>query len=267
MNQWEERIHRHSDPAVVAEHVLRYRFARPLVEASALWVDLGCGTGAAASAALGDALPARVMLVDVSWDAAEEAARTLGGEPKLMGGDLSDPAFLEELGTAIEAARAGGPACLTCFEVVEHLPRFAECVLFLVTQGTDGDADVVLSVPNDAFWAIENPYHESVWGAGAFDELRRVLPEDHRVAEQMPVDGSVLRLDGDDGALTLTLDGPGSVPSHFVVAFGPRAGALATAAHVQAADLAGRRRWERQREADLEYFAAERERLLERQGE
>ena len=47
------------------------------------------------------------------------------------------------------------------------------------------DATVVMSVPNDAFWATENPHHRTMWGEGAFAELQSLLPEGHTVAPQV----------------------------------------------------------------------------------
>jgi len=113
----------------------------------------------------------------------------------------------------------------------------------------------VLSVPNDAFWALENPYHETMWGEGAFEELRRLLPAEHVVAKQVPLQGSSIVLEG-----TSALEAPGftplvdPVPSHFIVAFGPRCDEIVPRSAVAQTDLAEQRRWERQREANLAFY-------------
>src|SRR5436190_1252429 len=67
------------------------------------------------------------------------------------------------------------------------------------TAGLDGarperarGVDVVLSVPNDAFWAIQNPHHQTMWSEGAFEELRRLLPESAVVMRQVALAGSAV---------------------------------------------------------------------------
>jgi hypothetical protein len=52
-----------------------------------------------------------------------------------------------------------------------------------------------------------------------------------------------------------------AVPSHFLAAFGPQAGLLASRALAIASDLDGRRTWERQRESTLAVLEAELEEL------
>ena len=69
MPDWQERITRDTEPAIRVEHQLRYALAAPIVHASALWCDLGCGTGVGAAHGLGGKLPGRTLLVDVVDDA------------------------------------------------------------------------------------------------------------------------------------------------------------------------------------------------------
>jgi hypothetical protein len=75
------------------------------------------------------------------------------------------------------------------------------------------------------------------------------------VARQVPLQGSAIVLDG--GAAPAP-DQPAAradaVPSHFIAAFGRRAGELAPGAAVAQADLAEQRRWERTREANLAFY-------------
>jgi hypothetical protein len=129
----------------------------------------------------------------------------------------------------------------------------------LATLATDHDYTCVLSVPNDAFWVLENPFHETMWGDGAFEELRRLLPVDHVIARQVPLTGSAVVREG--GAQLLELPAidveADRVPSHFLAAFGPAADQLASRAVASPADLDGQRTWERQRESQLAFHEAE----------
>jgi hypothetical protein len=112
----------------------------------------------------------------------------------------------------------------------------------------------VLSVPNDAFWAIEDPQHQTMWSEEAFEELRRLLPAGAVVLRQVALAGSVVvPLDPHGGSRAeldthVTVDAGAAVPTHMLAAFGPRAGRLATTAGVGPVDLDGQRRWERERE-------------------
>ena len=117
---------------------------------------------------------------------------------------------------------------------------------------------VVVSVPNDAFWSIENPYHKTMWGEGAFEELRRLLPEPLALVRQVPLTGSALVVQGAPqtlGRLGRGRRGPCAVA--HIAACGPRAGEVASLARTHAADLDGQRRWERQRESDLAVLQAQ----------
>jgi hypothetical protein len=108
-----------------------------------------------------------------------------------------------------------------------------------------------MSVPNDAFWAIENPHHRTMWGEGAFAELQSLLPDGHTVAPQVQLDGSAIAQDAD-----------GRVPTHFLASWG--GAAPAPVREVVASDLEAQRDWVRRREADLTYYkamAAERDEL------
>jgi hypothetical protein len=112
-------------------------------------------------------------------------------------------------------------------------------------------ATVVMSVPNDAFWATENPHHKTMWGEGAFAELQSLLPDGHTVAPQLQLNGSAIAEDGD-----------GRVPTHFLASWG--GAAPAAVRDVVLTDLDEQRDWVRRREADLAYFkamAAERDEL------
>jgi SAM-dependent methyltransferase len=250
---WQERITRETPPAIRAEHDLRYRLAAPLVRAAPVWLDLGCGVGLAAADALAGEGPARAVLVDADPDAAAEAARAVpAGDAAMVVADLATEEGLTAVRAALDGTRDG---VATCFEVVEHLERFTGVVELLVELALQRAFTVLLSVPNDAFWPVESPWHATMWGEGSFEELRRLLPEDHVVARQVPLQGSAIVLDGAPVPAPSELAArEDAVPSHFIAAFGPRAGALVPSAAVAQADLAEQRRWERTREANLAFY-------------
>jgi hypothetical protein len=145
---------------------------------------------------------------------------------------------------------------ITCMETLEHLSSFNGLVEWLSDRSEAG-ADVLLSVPNDAFWALENPYHATAWGEGAFAELCSLLPA-YTTAAQFPLNGSWIAPDGvePDAVEIGVTAGEARVPSHFLVALGPNRDRLAPAAAATRTDLAERRRWERQRDASLAWLEA-----------
>jgi SAM-dependent methyltransferase len=256
MADWQERITRDTKPSIRVEHDLRYAAAAPIVRAAPVWCDLGCGAGVAAADALGDAELGRVVLVDVDADALDQAGRDLRArETARVQADLAT----EEGVAAVRAALGETPGAITCFEVIEHLTTFVPLVEALVELAAAGWTAVV-SVPNDAFWALENPYHHTMWGEGAFEELRRLLPADAVIARQVPLDGSHLVLEGAEAApieLAPVAPRADAIPSHFLAAFGPQAAQLGPRALAIPSDLDGRRTWERQRESTLAVLEAE----------
>jgi SAM-dependent methyltransferase len=251
--EWQERITRETPPSIRIEHELRYALAAPLIRAAGTWLDLGCGAGVAAAAALEGDGPARAVLVDASADALGEAARDVAaGEAVPVEADLASDAGLAAVRAVLGDARNG---CATCFEVIEHLESFIGVVELLVELAVERAFTVVLSVPNDAFWPVESPWHTTMWGEGSFEELRRLLPSEHVVAHQLPLQGSSIVPQG-----TPALAAPGfvvredAVPSHLVAAFGPRCTEVVARSSVAHADLAAQRRWERTREANLAFY-------------
>lgn len=257
MSTWQERVDLQTDPQVLLEHVVRYRFARPLVERSSAWVDLGCGTGLAAAAALAEHLPGRVLLVDRDVSALRAAEQRLGGTGTATAAiDLAADDGVDVLDEHVRALPRDDGVCVTCFETIEHLADFGPLVGWLAALAADR-ASVILSVPNDAFWSLRNPFHRTTWGDGAFEELRRLLPADVLVARQLPLHGSVLQPLGGDVEATRRLDvriRSAAVPTHFVVAFGAGAAGLEPVARTEQLELAERRAWERQRDADLAWL-------------
>lgn len=266
MSDWQERITRETAPAIRGEHELRYRLLAPLVARSAVWADLGCGTGLAAAAAFGDARPPRAVLVDLQADAVAGAAAELAiAQTSQIAGDLSDPAVLARVGEALLAVE--GERVVSCFEVVEHLPSFVALLEWSGALAREDKATFAISVPNDAFWSIENPYHTSTWSEGAFEELRRLLPPEHTLLRQVALSGSALcAWEGtahEAHNLEVEAGGEGSVASHFIAAFGPRHAELWRGALASQTDMLGQRRWERQRESN----AALAERLAQERRE
>jgi hypothetical protein len=128
----------------------------------------------------------------------------------------------------------GGVA--TCFDLPDEWLALVEG---LRDAAAGRDITVILSVPNEA-----------PWGTGAFEELLRLLPTDAVAGRAVPLRGVALTVDGAPGLppLTGSLDGE---PVELVVAFGPRASELSSAAVVEGADLADERRRRRELEAEL----------------
>ena len=254
MPDWQERITRETEPSIRVEHQLRYALAAPLVHASAVWCDLGCGTGVGAARGLGGRVAQQTLLVDVAADALEQARRELPDENvSTMEADLSTEDGVKTVVAALTEQAGDGAGTITCFECVEHLSSFVPLVSALVRLAEQHDFTVVLSVPNDAFWSIQNPHHQSSWGEGAFEELRTLLPADHVVLHQVVLQGSAVVQDDTDPELRpvdVELE-PGGVPSHLLVAFGPERAKVAASAAVAQVDMEEQRRWVRQRESDL----------------
>lgn len=266
-NSWEERISATSDALLVAEHEVRYGWARPAVEIAGTWCDLGCGTAAGSSRALRASLPERVVLVDAEAAAIDEARRAFA--PREVEGwtiDLTRRSDLDEL--AARLLDGPGPIVLTCFEVIEHLPDFVPVVEWFSEMASEG-ATVAISVPNDVFTSVRNPYHVTMWGSSTVEELRGLLPADHVVAAQTALEGSVIdpaggRSGDEPIELLLGSERPADlVPLQYMMGFGAGADRLGTAAVVLPTDVAGRRVWERQRETDNLYYRTEAARVPE----
>jgi SAM-dependent methyltransferase len=253
MSDWQERITHETAPAIRAEHDLRYRIAAPLILGGSPWADLGCGNGLAAAAALGDARPAHVVLVDVEEQAVARAARELSlPHATQLAGDLTDPEDLQRIGETLR--EFGGEPVVSCFEVVEHLSSFIALLEWSSALARQHAATFLISVPNDAFWSIQNPHHLTAWGEGAFEELRRLLPAEQTLFRQVALSGSALTswdAATEQDELAVEVGGEGTVATHFIVAFGTRHHELRRGALVVQTDMLEQRRWERQRENDI----------------
>ena len=112
----------------------------------------------------------------------------------------------------------------------------------------------IMSVPNDAFWSIQNPHHATAWGEGAFEELRGLLPAGTVVLRQLSLSGSAIAAwdsDSEQHALEVDVSGSAAIASHFIAVIGARAGEVRRGAMAVATDVLAQRTWERQRESEL----------------
>jgi hypothetical protein len=249
----------HSDeplPSVRVEHELRYRSAGALIAGAAVWCDLGCGSGLAAAAVL-EGQVARAVLVDREETLAESAAsRVPSPAASALVADLTVREDLDRVRGAV--LDGDGPRVVTCFETLERLTTFVPLLELLTELAEQHETTVVLSVPDDEA-APQTRWGGSVWGRGAFEELRRALPGEVVMARQATLAGSVVvahRADEPgrvDLPLGTTVDE--SARTHVLAAFGPQAGALAPAAAVVAVDAVAERAALRRREAQLAHDA------------
>jgi 2-polyprenyl-3-methyl-5-hydroxy-6-metoxy-1,4-benzoquinol methylase len=248
---WYERITQETPPDILAEHDLRYALSAPLIVESALWCDLGCGNGIGAATALSGRRPGgRVVLVDNDTEAIDAARGELAvADAVALAADLSSA---DGLARVREHVGGDERTVVTCFEVIEHLEDFVPLVTMLTELVEGGGTTVVLSVPNDAFWNMRNPFHLAKWGEGAMAELRSVLPQGHVVLHQVALSGSAVLPEGAQETFEVDVQaraaGP---PTHFIVAMGAQAQRLLPGAQVAQVDVVAHRSWERQREAHL----------------
>jgi hypothetical protein len=256
MPDWYERITQDTPPAIRAEHDLRYALAAPLIADASLWCDLGCGNGIAAAQALGGRRPrGGMVLVDNEPQAIAAARRELDAPDAVtLAADLSSP---DDLARLREHLAGEDGTVVTCFEVIEHLPSFVGLVSMLSELVERGGTTVLLSVPNDAFWNMDNPYHLAAWGEGAMEELRSVLPAQHVVLHQVALGGSAVLPAGASERFEAEVQAQATgEPTHFIVALGEHAERVAGGARAIQIDTVAQRSWERQREAHLAYSEA-----------
>ena len=245
--------------SVRLEHEVRYRAAAAIIAEAALWCDLGCGTGTAAAAAL-EQPPARAVLVDRDPALAEEAAGRVGAGAVALAADLARPEDVERVRAAILDGE-GETRVVTCFETLERLETFVPLVEMLADAGERHGVTVVLGLPDDALGAPADAARRSTWTEAAFEELRRLLPDDTVEVPQVALAGSVVLAGRTAGEIELEL--PVSVPveevrpTHRIVAFGPAAPRLLPAGAAGPYDAAADRAASRLRDAQLEHDEAE----------
>jgi SAM-dependent methyltransferase len=270
MPTWEARVSRGTAPADRVDAELRYALAAPLVREAALWIDLGCGTGVPAGAAFaGLPIAARAILADNEPEALADAARETGVEvAATVEADLATAEGAAAVQAAVAAAGIEGPRVVTCFDVLHQLTDFTALVDLVLALGSaeGGPTTVLLSVPDDAAGALDDPHRASAWSAGAAEELRRILPPGTVRLHQAPVRAAAIVPAGEGadvplGTVTVPAD---QAPSHHLLAFGPGAAALRPVARARPADLDAERADARRRESDLAYLEA---RLAEAEAE
>jgi hypothetical protein len=261
MPDWQERITRQTDPAARADHLLRYAAIEPLLAGTVAWCDLGAGS--APPAVPRPAFEGRLILVGGDRDTVAQARqRTEAQDVVEVVADLERREDIQRVSDALRDAPQGH-RLVTCFGVIERLAGFSLLLDALIAGAGEG-VTVVLSVPNEAFApGVDKGDRKSVWGPGAFEELRRLLPDDARIAHQVSLQGSSLLAVEGEKASPASLDAAvaagelGSPPTHFVAAFGPRAGELKLpGVAVVEADRLEERRWAARRDSDLAFYQA-----------
>jgi SAM-dependent methyltransferase len=258
MPTWEARVSGATAPADRVDAEVRYAFAAPLLRDAALWIDLGCGTGVAAGAALAGGAVARVVLVDRSTEALAQARRECGAEVvAAVEADVETAEGIAAVRAAIAEARGEGEGAtvVTCFDVLHQLTDFTVLVELLLALGAEG-ATVVLSVPDDAAGALDDPRRATACSAGAAGELRRLVPDGAVVARQVPVRAAAIVVDGESAPLGTVAIGADQAAAHHLLAFGPDAARLTPVSHAHAAPLDDERADARRRESDLAYLEA-----------
>ena len=260
MPAWDSWVKVGTRPAYEIEADLRYAFVAPVVAEASFWVDLGCGAGSAAAEALGPGHAGDVIMVDADDDALEQARRELREvRVTTLGADLASEIGVAAVKDAI-GDRASG--VVTCFETLADLETFVPAVDLLI--GLAQAHTVVLSVPNDAFWSVDQPLRRTTWGEGAFEELRRLVPAAHLRLDQVPLAASAIAPPAESEVALgpVRLDAQ-RVPSSILLAFGPGHERLLPLATARMSDAGEERRVERERASQMA-FLIERVKDLER---
>jgi hypothetical protein len=260
MPTWESRVTVGARPAYWIEAGLRYALVAPVVADAPVWVDLGCAAGAAAAEALGPGHAGDVILVHADDEALEKARRELRDvRVTTLTADLASEIGAAAVTDAIGDRQSG---VVTCFETLADLETFVPAVDLLI--GLSEAHTVVLSVPNDAFWSIDQPSRRTAWGEGAFEELRRLVPAAHLRLDQVPLAASAIAPPGESElALGPVRIGAQRVPSSILLAFGPGHERLLPVAMARTSDAGEERRIERERASQMA-FLIERVEDLER---
>jgi hypothetical protein len=225
-----ESIARVSDPVARAERLARHDAVAAL--AADGWVELRADAGLAA----GDPAPQGAVAIT---------------------GDLSDSAVLERVRSSVHD---GG--LVTVFDALEYQRKFQPLLETLRELAAERGVTVVIAVPNDAFGSIEGADRPTTWEKGAVEELRSLLPVDHRILHQVALRGTAIVPEDYSGHLeaTVALDG-GPPPVGFLVAFGPRAEQLGPVTEVVEGDLSSERAVRRAAESELAFLRASMEAL------
>ena len=195
MNVPERIVPDDEEPGIVAQHVKRYAFARPLCARKRV-LDAGCGTGYG-TAYLAESAE-RVIGLDASEDALDYARRRYRGDNvEFLRGDLHSLPFAD-----------GSFDAVVSFEAIEHLER-PEAFLAEAARVLGDDGVLVVSTPRAAQTTREppNPYHRVEFSRADFERLlrqhfatvsmygqRRLQTTRHRIAQRLDVLGLRKRL-------------------------------------------------------------------------
>lgn len=143
--------------------------------------------------------------------------------------------------------------------MLHQLADVTALIELLLALGAEPDTTVLISVPDDATGALDDPHRASAWSASAAEELRRLLPAGAVALRQVPVRAAAIVPAGAGAAVALgdVEVGAGETASHHLLAFGPGAAALAAGAGLaRAADVGAEQADARRRESDLAYLEA-----------
>ncbi len=184
------------DSLIEAEHQVRYRFASAAVAGRRV-LDAGCGVGWG-SLLLHEAGAAAVTGVDRSDEALADAA---GRAPavRFLRADLHALPFADSAFDLV-----------TCFEVIEHVadPHRALDELHRVVTST---GVVLVSSPNPRVYRAGNPFHvHELEPSELLAEVGKRFAHAEVWVQHGHV-GSVLRREGDAGAVVTDIGSPGSV--------------------------------------------------------
>jgi SAM-dependent methyltransferase len=252
---------------LLVEHLIRYEFVSQMTaQCSPTYFDLGCGNGFGLKVLQYHA-PASILYgCDISEKALARAASYLGTTPpvRLLQMDLRKA----ETYCAVESllkAHQEGPRVLLCFEVLEHLDRFESLVAFIDRQVEKG-VEAFLSVPNDSFWGVQNPFHKSMFGEESLSELTQLFSARARLYKQYPLQGATVLPDGVSELSEDKIVGKLfpeflarrqglCIPSHFIFHFGSTDVEIGRFTACFAPwDAAAERQWAAQRESDMLYY-------------
>jgi hypothetical protein len=210
---------------------------------------------------------------DISEDALGKAADYLGKRDhvRLVPADFNQPDSFGTVQQLIDQHR-DTRCVLVCFEVLEHLVDFGPMVAFINQQVNSG-LDAFLSVPNDAFFGTQNPFHCTTFGEDSLAELLQLFDSKPQVHKQCPIKGAAImisamtQLDEErttGKVLPKLFERPqtSTVPSHFILSFtSTPISDPPPIVRFHVADLAAERQWTSQRESDLAYYREETKRL------
>lgn len=179
---------------IVAIHLVRYAFARPLVAAGDV-LDAACGVGYGSAYLAAEARS--VVGVDIGADAVAYASSRYGESAAFRQGDVE----------ALDFADASFDAVCS-FETIEHVEH-PERAIEEFARVLRPDGVLVISTPNPRVTTRnpENPFHRIEWSAGDFEALLRRCFSDvelygqhrrqthaHRLAQRLDVLGLRRRL-------------------------------------------------------------------------